>query len=177
MNASLETVNQAREATEDALSDHNVRRCLCNWPGPRCLVEAFPLEPLDSELSPHKGCLRMRGEMHKKNRHELIESLISAGATHVQVVNLLTHVADPFQLTLDQVREGARLLSGKTAKGDCDSLTAETTMTMGHFRAALGWAYAQVQTGASEQQPSPKVGEAEICYQEAVAATAFMSAA
>jgi len=68
-------------------------------------------------------------------------------------------------------------LSGKTAKGDCDSLTAETTMTMGHFRAALGWAYAQVQTGASEQQPSPKVGEAEICYQEAVAATAFMSAA
>ena len=44
MNASLEAVNQAREATEDALSDHNVRRSLCNCRGPRCLIEDLPLE-------------------------------------------------------------------------------------------------------------------------------------
>ena len=44
MNASLEAVNQAREATEDASSDHNVRRSLCNCRGPGCLIEDLPLE-------------------------------------------------------------------------------------------------------------------------------------
>ena len=44
MNASLEAVNQAREATEDALSDHNVLRCLCNCRGPGRLIEELPLE-------------------------------------------------------------------------------------------------------------------------------------
>ncbi len=42
------------------------------------------------------------------------------------------------------MREGARLIASETAKGDCDSLTAETTMTLGQFKAAVGWAYAQV---------------------------------
>ncbi len=46
--------------------------------------------------------------------------------------------ADHFQLSLDQVSECARLLAGKTAKGDGDSLTAETTVTLGQLKAALG---------------------------------------
>ena len=50
----------------------------------------------------------------------------------------MEHIADHFQLSRDQVREGARLLAGKTAKGDGDSLTAETTVTLGQFKAALG---------------------------------------
>ena len=44
MNASLEAVHQAREATQDALSDHKIRRCLCNCRGPGCMIEDLPLE-------------------------------------------------------------------------------------------------------------------------------------
>ncbi len=75
-----------------------------------------------------------------KKRHlsQLIESLISTEATSEQAVGLMTHIADHFQLSLDQVSECARLLAGKTAKGDGDSLTAETTVTLGQLKAALG---------------------------------------
>ena len=67
------------------------------------------------------------------------------------------------------MREGARLLACRIAKGDSASLTAETTVTLGHFKTALGWAYAQVQTMAREQQSSLPVNEAEAAYQEAAA--------
>lgn len=77
-----------------------------------------------------------------KKRHlpQLIESLISTEATSEQAVGLMTHIADHFQLSLDQVSECARLLAGKTAKGDGDSLTstAEATVTLGQLKAALG---------------------------------------
>ncbi len=101
---------------------------------------------LEIKAHKHMSMGRRNVHLHKKNRHlpQLIESLIGTGATPVQAVNLLTHFADHFQLTLDQMREGTRLLSGKTAKGNSDRLTAETTMTLGQFKAALGWAYAQV---------------------------------
>jgi hypothetical protein len=125
---------------------------------------------LEIKAHKHMSMGRRNVHLHKKNRHlpQLIESLISTGASPVQAVNLLTHIADHFHLTLDHLREGARLLSGKTAKGNNDRLTAETTMTLGQFKAALGWAYAQV----NGEQHSPKVNEANICYQEAVAAVA-----
>lgn len=55
-----------------------------------------------------------------------------------QAVGLMTHIADHFQLSLDRVSECARLLAGKTAKGDGDNLTAETTVTLGKLKAALG---------------------------------------
>ena len=78
--------------------------------------------------------------LHTQKRHlsQLIESLISTEATSEQAVGLMTHIADHFQLSLDQVSECARLLAGKTAKGDGDSLTAETTVTLGQLKAALG---------------------------------------
>ncbi len=74
---------------------------------------------------------------------QLIESLVGAGASAAQAVNLMTHIAQRFQLSLDQLREGVRLRVGKTAKTDSDTLTAETIVTMGDFKAAVGWAYAQ----------------------------------
>jgi len=56
----------------------------------------------------------------------------------------MSHIAQHFKLSLDQLREGARLLAGRTAKTDSDTLTAETTVTLGDFKAAVGWAYTQV---------------------------------
>ena len=40
-------------------------------------------------------------------------------------------------------------MSGKTAKGDSDRLTTQTIVTLGQFKAALGWAYAQVTSMAA----------------------------
>ncbi len=101
---------------------------------------------LEIKAHKHMSMGRRNVHLHKKNRHlpQLIESLIGTGATPIQAVSLLTHIADHFQLTLDHMREGARLLSSKTAKGDSDRLTAETIVTLGQFKASLGWAYAQV---------------------------------
>jgi hypothetical protein len=109
--------------------------------------------------------------LNRKCRHlpQLIEPLINAIATAAEAANLMPHVVDHFQLSLDQMREGARFLACRIAKGDSDSLTAETTVTLGHFKTALGWAYAQVQTMAREQQSSLPVNEAEAAYQEAAA--------
>jgi len=94
----------------------------------------------------HMSLGRRNTHLHKKNRHlpQLIESLVGAGASAAQAVNLMTHIAQHLKLSLDQLREGSRLLVGKTAKTDSDSLTAETTVTLGDFKAAVGWANAQV---------------------------------
>ena len=56
--------------------------------------------------------------LHKKNRHlpQLIESLIQLGAAEAIAVSLVVEIADSLSLTLDQMREGARLLVGHTAK-------------------------------------------------------------
>lgn len=59
------------------------------------------------------------------------------------------------------------MLACRTAKGDSYSLTYETTVALGDFKPALGWAYAQVQTGAREQQSSLPVNEAEAADPEA----------
>lgn len=86
---------------------------------------------------------RCNTHQHKKNMHlpQLIESLVNAGVTAAQAVNLMTQIAQHFKLSLDQVREGSRLIAGRTAKTDSDTLTAETTVTLGDFKAAVGWAY------------------------------------
>ena len=55
----------------------------------------------------------------------------------------MTQIAEHFQLSLDQIREGSRLLAVKTAKTDSDTVTAESPVTLGDFKAAVGWAYAQ----------------------------------
>ena len=72
----------------------------------------------------------------------LSSSSRNAGASAAQAVNLMTHIAQHFKLSLDQVREGSRLLAGRTAKTDSDTLTTEMTVTLGDFKAAVGWAYA-----------------------------------
>jgi len=94
----------------------------------------------------HMSLGRRNTHLHKKNRHlpQLIESLVGAGASAAQAINLMTHIAQQLQLSLDQVREGSRLLAGKTAKSDSDSLIAESSVTLGDFKAAVGWAFAQV---------------------------------
>ncbi|KAA6418902.1 MAG: hypothetical protein FRX49_11128 [Trebouxia sp. A1-2] len=56
---------------------------------------------------------RRNSSLHKKNRHlpQLIESMIQLGATEAMAVNLAVLIADDMSLTLDQIREGARLIA------------------------------------------------------------------
>jgi len=64
----------------------------------------------------------------------------------------MTHIAEHFQLSLDQVREGSRLLAIKTAKTASDTLTAESPVTLGDFKTAVGCAYTELallQAGSS----------------------------
>ncbi len=67
-------------------------------------------------------CAR-NSSLHNKNRHlpQLVEVLINSGATAEQGARLMTQIASHFELTLDQMREYARLLNGKTAKTDTGS--------------------------------------------------------
>ena len=54
------------------------------------------------------------------------------------------------QLSLQQMREGARLVqSNKTAKSDDDTLTAETLVTLGQFRMFVAKAYQLTQMNVS----------------------------
>ena len=96
---------------------------------------------------------RRNSSLHKKNRHlpQLIESMIQLGATAAMAVNLLTQIAESMSLTLDQMREGARLLAGNTAKQDQDTVTAETTITLGQYRQAVHWACQQIRSTALHQ--------------------------
>ncbi len=121
---------------------------------------------LEIKAHMHMSLGRRNTNLHKKNRHlpQLIESLISYGASAGQAVSLMTIIAGHFQLSLDQVREGSRLIAGKTAKSDSDSLTAESAVTLGDFKAAVGWAYAQaalMQVKPDEQDACALVSQAE----------------
>jgi hypothetical protein len=100
---------------------------------------------------------RRNSSLHKKNRHlpQLIESLMQLGATEVSAVSLLVHIAESMSLTLDQMREGARLLASQTAKQDHHTLTAETTVTLGQYKQAVQWACQQVTSRASGQAAGP----------------------
>ncbi len=91
--------------------------------------------------------------LHKKNRHlpQLIEMLIGSGATAEESARMMTQIATHFDVTLDQMREGARLLNGKTAKPDCDTVTAETKVTVGHFRQAIAWAQGEIHAAQQRQ--------------------------
>ena len=44
--------------------------------------------------------------------------MIQLGATEAMAVNLAVQIADDMSHTLDQMREGARLIAGHTAKQD-----------------------------------------------------------
>jgi len=113
----------------------------CSGPAQRTIAQRV------LEIKAHKHMLlgERNSNLHKKNRHlpQLIESLVGYGATADQAVSLMTHIAEHFQLSLDQVREGSRLLAGKTAKTDSDTLTADSPVKLGDFKTAVGWALAQ----------------------------------
>jgi len=99
---------------------------------------------------------RRNSSLHKKNRHlpQLIESMIQLGATEAMAVNLAVQTAESMSLTLDQMREGARLLAIQTAKQEHHTLTAETTITLGQYRQAVQWAYQHIRSRALGQAAS-----------------------
>ena len=96
---------------------------------------------------------RRNSSLHKKNRHlpRLIESMMQLGATALMAVNLLDHIAKSMSLTLDQMREGARLLASKTAKQGHHTVTTETTITLGQYRQAVHWALQQIRSTSISQ--------------------------
>ncbi len=113
----------------------------CSGPAHRTIAQRV----LEIKAHRHMSLGERNSNLHKKNRHlpQLIESLIGCGATADQAVNLMTQIAEHFQLSLDQIREGSRLLACKTAKTDSDTVTAESPVMLGDFKAAVGWGYAQ----------------------------------
>lgn len=96
---------------------------------------------------------KRNSSLHKKNRHlpQLIESMMQLGATTLVAVSLLDHIAKSMSLTLDQMREGARLLASNTAKQDHHTVTAETTVTLGQYRHAIQWVFLQIRSTALSQ--------------------------
>ncbi|KAL0034269.1 hypothetical protein WJX77_006334 [Trebouxia sp. C0004] len=79
---------------------------------------------------------RRNSALHRNNRHlpQLIEYLMDQGTSVEVAVDLLSQMADSWQLSLGQMREGARLYSSKTSKRDEDTVTPDTAMTIGQFR-------------------------------------------
>ena len=59
------------------------------------------------------------------------------GTAEATAVSLVVQIAARLSLTLDQMRVGARLLAGHTAKQEHHTLTAETTITLGQYRQAV----------------------------------------
>ncbi len=101
--------------------------------------------------------------------------MILAGASEATAVSLVVQMAEHMALTLDQMREGARLLASHTAKRDHHALTAETTVTLGQYRQAVEWAHQQITSKALCQEGCSMLSEAETHLKEATAASAHMS--
>ncbi|DBA96663.1 TPA: hypothetical protein ACH3X1_015518 [Trebouxia sp. C0004] len=82
---------------------------------------------------------RRNSALHRNNRHlpQLIEYLMDQGTSVEVAVDLLSQMADSWQLSLGQMREGARLYSSKTSKRDEDTVTPDTAMTIGQFRQVI----------------------------------------
>lgn len=82
---------------------------------------------------------RRNSSLHRKSRHlpQFSESQVQLGATEDSAVGLVVHIATSMCLSVDQMREGARLLASHTAKRDHHTLTAETTGTLGRNKAAV----------------------------------------
>ena len=87
--------------------------------------------------------------------------MISLDASEDTAVSLTTKIAQHMSLTLTQMREGARLIAGRTAKQDHNVLTAETTVTLGQYRQAVEWAYQHI-----GQQERPIVYDSEAHHDE-----------
>ena len=120
---------------------------------------------------------RRNSSLHKKNRHlpELIEPMMQSGADEGVAVSLAVQIADSMSLTLDQMREGARLLASQTAKQDTHPLTVETAVPLREYKQAVSWACQQIKSTAvcSDKLSMATVAEAHL--REAMAATSHMS--
>ena len=106
---------------------------------------------------------RRASSLHKKKRHlpQFSESQVQLGATEDSAVSLLVHIAGSICLSLDlclsvdQMREGARLLASHTAKRDHQALTAETTGTLERNKAAVQLACQHVISRGSGEAAGP----------------------
>ena len=100
------------------------------------------LNPLQLQRGSSRSWLtRLRSWFHsaQENRHlpQLIESRILAGASEATAVSIVVQMAEHMALTLDQMREGARLPASQTAKQDHHALTAETSVTLRQYKQAV----------------------------------------
>ena len=101
--------------------------------------------------------------------------MMQSGADEGVAVSLAVQIADIMSLTLDQMREGARLLASQTAKQDTHPLTAETAVPLGEYRQAVSWAYQQIKSTAVCSDKLSMATVAEALLREAMAATSHMS--
>jgi len=110
------------------------REWTCNG-GSKTIDERFREIKADKGL----GVGRRNSALHRNNRHlpQLIEYLIDLGTSPEVAVDLMSQIADSWQLSLGQMREGARLYSSRTSKRDEDTVTPETAMTLGQFRQVI----------------------------------------
>jgi len=111
------------------------------WREWTCNGGSNTIEDRIREIKADRGlCIgRRNSALHRNNRHlpHLIEYLIDLGTSPEVAVDLLSQMADSWQLSLGQMREGARLYSSKTSKRDEDTVTPDTAMTLGQFRQVI----------------------------------------
>ena len=111
------------------------------WREWTCNGGSNTIEDRIREIKADKGlCIgRRNSALHRNNRHlpQLIEHLIGLGTSPEVAVDLMSKIAASWQLSLGQMREGARLYSSRTAKRDEDTVTPETAMTLGQFRQVI----------------------------------------
>ena len=124
------------------------------WREWTCNGGSNTIEDRIREIKADKGlCIgRRNSALHRNNRHlpQLIEHLIGLGTSPEVAVDLMSKIADSWQLSLGQMREGARLYSSRTAKRDEDTVTPETTMTLGQFKQVIKQTFEHVLAGDSQ---------------------------
>ena len=135
------------------------------WAEWKCGIETIAERVKQIKADSSLALGRHDTKMHNKNRHlpQLIESMIKLGAGEQTAVSSTAEIAEHMSLTLDQMREGARLIAGRRSKQDHDVLTAETAITMGQYRQAVEWAYQQ-----ARKQERSFISEAEAHLKEAM---------
>lgn len=101
--------------------------------------------------------------------------MMQSGADEGVAVSLAVQIADSMSVTLDQMREGARLLASQTAKQDTHPLTAETAAPLGEYKQAVSWAYQQIKSTAVCSDKASMATVAEAHLREAMAAMSHMS--
>ena len=168
-------LQQKKEALYD--TSGNISSLQLAWSEWTCGATTIAQRVRQIKADPTLVSGRRNSSLHKKNRHlpQLIETMIQSGASEAMAVNLAVQIADSMSLTLDQMREGAGLLASDTAKQDTHPLTAETSVSLGHYRQAVSWVYQQTRSAAVCPDKHSMASVAEAHLREAMAATSHMS--